>query len=81
VNKKLQDNKLEIEPIVTEITSDYTTQLLIQKELQDIYDCLDIINNNYKTIYLSDLERLEDKQEDSLINNNKFQEGINYENI
>jgi hypothetical protein len=68
------DYKLEIEPIVAEITQDYSTQLLIQQELQDIYDALKLINIIY--IPQDELEDIENTK-----NNNINQDEFNYENI
>jgi hypothetical protein len=71
--------KLEIEPLVKKIFQDYSTQLLIQQELQDIYDCINIIQNSKRNIiYLPEeqLELLEEKN-----NLNKLQEDLLYEDI
>jgi hypothetical protein len=70
--------KLKPEPIVQEIFTDISTQYLIQQELQDIYNSLEIINQEPIIIYMSEeeLEALEEPKQD-----NKFQEEPVYEDL
>jgi len=68
---------MTIEPIVKEITQDYSNQLLIQQELQDIYNCIDKLKQQPNIIYMpqEQLESLEDN------NININQEEFNYEDV
>lgn len=71
--------KIIPEPIVQEITQDFSMQLMIQRDLQDIYISLDKIKSKHPVIiYMSqeELEALEEPKQD-----NKFQEELVYEDI
>jgi len=84
---------MTIEPIVKEITQDYSTQLLIQQKLQDIYDSLDKLKlHNDLQEFLDEVNQLKlqeryiiympiDKLEDIENTDTDNQDEFNYENI
>jgi len=70
--------KITPEPIVQEIFQDTSTQYMIQRELQDIYNSLDKLKKQPIIIYMpqEELESLDEPTQD-----NKFQEELVYEEI
>jgi hypothetical protein len=88
--------KTKVDPIVSKIFQDTTTQYLIQQQLQDIYNCLDNnitpqeaiskLNHNLNTNNKSQPNIIYMSQEELELleepkQDNKLQEEINYENI